>query len=197
MRRIFVSLLFLIGLAGCAAEPVWDSDERVAAARYVHGGPPSLSLITVVSNSNGSGGHSGLLINGSQRIIFDPAGSWYHPHIPERNDVHFGMTNKAVDFYIDYHARVTWHVVKQDIVVSPEVAALASKLAQEYGAVPKAYCADSISTILRQLPGFEGLPSTMYPVPLMEAFGKLPGVTSQTYRDNDPDDNGLINAPAL
>lgn len=197
MRRILLSLFLLVGLAGCAAESKWAPDEDVARARYVHNGPPMISLFTVVSNSSNNGGHSSLLINGSERIIFDPAGTWYHPQIPERNDVHFGMTPAAVDFYIDYHARVTWRVYRHDIIVSPEVARQAQQIVRGYGAVPKAMCASSVSEILRQLPGFEGVTSTLFPVPLMESFKKLPGVTERLYRDEDPDNNDYMAAPAV
>ncbi|MBV7379748.1 hypothetical protein [Maritimibacter dapengensis] len=197
MKRIFLSIVVMLGLVGCTAESVWAPAEEVARARYVHGGQPSLTLVTVISNSSGSGGHTALLVNGSQRVIFDPAGTFYHPHLPERNDVHYGMTPQAMDFYIDYHARVTWHVVTQEIAVSPAVAEQALQLVQANGAVGKAACASSTSAILRQLPGFENIRSTPFPVPLMESFGRLSGVTEKVYRDNDPDNNEYMAAPAL
>ena len=192
MSRILLSLVALLFLAACGAESKWASDEFVAAKRYVHDGPPTLTLFTVLSTRSGSGAHLGLMINGSQRVLFDPAGTFQHPNIPERNDVHYGITPAVVDFYIDYHARVTYDVVRQDIVVSPEVAELAIRLVESYGAVPKAYCTKSITDILRQLPGFESIPSSFYPRKAMEAFGRLPGVTTQTFSDNDPEENGYI-----
>ena len=192
MLRIVLSLVALLTLAACGAESKWASDEFVAEKRYVHDGPPTLTLFTVISNRSGAGAHLGLMINASQRVLFDPAGTWQHPNIPERNDVHYGIRDNVVDFYIDYHARVTYHVVRQDIVVTPEVAEQALRLAEAYGAVPKAYCTKAITDILRQLPGFESIPSTFYPKKAMEAFGRLPGVTTQTFYDNDPDKNGYI-----
>lgn len=197
MHRILLSLFLLVGLAGCAAESKWAPDAEVTRARYVHSGPPVISLFTVVSNSSGNGGHSALLINGSQRVLFDPAGSWYHPRIPERNDVHYGITEPTVDFYIDYHARITWRVYRHDIVVSPEVAEQAIRLVEGYGAVPKALCTTSVTAVLRQLPGFEGIRSTMFPVPAMESFKKLPGVVEREYLDDDPDNNGYIIARGI
>ena len=179
----------LLSLAACGAEPQWASDEAVARARYVHNEPPSITLYTVVSTKNGSGAHSGLLINGSERIMFDPAGTWHHPALPERNDVHFGVTPKMVTFYIDYHARETFDVIEQRIMVSPGVAELVAQRAKAYGAVPKAQCANSISAILRGVPGFESLPQTYYPNKLSVAFGALPGVTSRKITDDDADDN--------
>ena len=161
----------------------------MAKARYVHGSPPAVTLYTVLSTRDGSGAHSGLLINGSERIIFDPAGTWQHPGLPERNDVHFGMTPKMVSYYIDYHARETFDVVEQTINVSPGVAELVAQRAKAYGAVPKAQCSNSISAILRGVPGFESLPSTWYPRKMMDAFGQLPGVTSRTITDSDADNN--------
>lgn len=202
MRNYFcrffgVSILFLLAACG-AAEPKWAPDADVARAAYHHGGPATLTLMTVISNGNGSGAHSALLINGNERIIFDPAGTWYHPNLPERNDVHYGMTDKAVDFYIDYHSRVTYHTVVQEIVVSPQVAALAAAHVKAYGAVSKAQCSNSITEILRRLPGFESIPATWFPKKAMQAFGQLPGVTEHKVYDNDPDKNtGFIQTQGI
>jgi hypothetical protein len=187
--RILLSLALLLALAACGAEPKGASDADVARAVYVHPGPPSITLFTVLSNRSNQGAHSSLLINGSQRVIFDPAGTWYHPNLPERNDVHFGMNDRKLSFYIDYHARETYRVVKQTITVTPEQAETALRLALSYGAVPKAQCTRSVSAILRDVPGFEGLPSTWYPAKLMKAFAKLPGVTERTITDTDSDKN--------
>ena len=176
-------------LAACvgAAEPKWAPDADVAAARFVAEGPPSITLFTVINNRSQAGAHSGLMINGSERILFDPAGSWQHPQIPERNDVHFGMSDKMVNFYIDYHARDTFRVVEQTVIVTPEVAEVAAARAKAYGAVPKAQCARSISSILPGVPGFESIGSTWFPKKLMQAFGQFPGVTERVIRDEDAD----------
>ena len=190
MRRILLSLIAVVFVAACgAAEPKWASDEAVAQARYVHSGPSSITLYTVLATRDGSGAHAGLLINGSQRVMFDPAGTWHHPRLPERNDVHFGMTPLMVDFYEDYHARETFDVVAQTIQVSPEVAEIAMRRAMDYGAVPKAQCTIATSAILRGVPGFEGLPSSWYPKKLMEAFATLPGVKTRKITDTDTNDN--------
>ena len=77
MRRLLIALLLPLALAACGAEKTWAPDVDVQRAIYHNDAPPSITVITVVSNSNGSGGHSALLINGSQRLIFDPAGTWH------------------------------------------------------------------------------------------------------------------------
>lgn len=185
MRRLMMCLAALFALAACTAEPVWAPDDLVARAAYVHDGPPSITLFTVLNNTSNAGEHSALLINGSQRLIFDPAGTWRHPSLPERNDVHFGMTPKMVDFYRDYHARENYRVVEQTIVVSPEIAELALQRALAYGAVPKARCAAATSYVLRGVPGFETIPATLGPKKVMTAFGRLPGVTERLITDDD------------
>ncbi|MFV0492299.1 MAG: hypothetical protein ACK5M4_10805 [Pseudorhodobacter sp.] len=190
MRRLFLCFAALLTLAACGmAEPKWAPEEQVQAARYVHPGPSSITLYTVLSKRSKGGAHSGILINASQRVMFDPAGTWHHPRLPERNDVHFGMTPRMVSFYIDYHARETYDVVEQTINVSPGVAELVLQRALAYGAVPKAQCTVATSAVLRGVPGFENLPSTWFPDTLMEAFGQLPGVQSRTYEDDDTDNN--------
>lgn len=195
--RLLRALLCCAILAGCAttAEPKWASDAEVAQAAYRDDGPAKLTLLTVVDNFRGTGAHAGLLINASQRVIFDPAGTWYHPNLPERNDVHFGMTDKALDFYVDYHARVQYHVVIQELEVSPQVAEMVMRRAMDYGAVPKAQCTKAITAILRGVPGFESIPSTWFPKKASDVFGEYPGVRRREVYDNDPTDNsGFITA---
>lgn len=186
--RLLLCLIALLGLAACA-QPKWAPDEHVEAVRFVEGPPTYITLYTVVNKANGSGAHSSILVNASERAIFDPAGTWYHPRLPERNDVHFGMTDKALAFYVDYHTRVTYDTIEQKVYVSPEVAELVLARIKAYGAVPKAMCTQATSSILRGVPGFESLPQTFYPRKLSAAFAKMPGVTTRVITDDDDDDN--------
>ena len=202
LRAVVYFGLFVaaIGLSGCTgpAEPIWDSDEFVSRATYVHDGPATLTLFTVISNRTGAGAHSALMVNGSQRVIFDPAGTWRHPQLPERNDVHFGMSDPIVDFYIDYHSRITHHTIIQEIEVSPQVAQIAMNQIMSYGAVPKAQCSIAITAILANIPGFESVGSTWFPKKLSKSFAALPGVKTETVYDDDPGDNsGMIAPPAV
>jgi len=198
--RLACLLASLALLAGCAGteEPKWASDADVARARYVDDGPPSITLITVISNATGGGAHSALLLNADERILLDPAGTWYPRPLPERNDVHFGISDPVVDFYIDYHTRVTFHTIFQKVEVSPEVARRAKALAEAHGAVPKAQCAISIGRILDGVPGFENAPNGFSPKALMRYFDTIAGVTRDEFRDFDDDDNsGVIAAPPV
>lgn len=182
-------LIAALVLSACAAQSTWAPDDQVQAARFVAGPPTSITLYTVISTRNGAGGHSAIVVNASERVIFDPAGTWRHPRLPERNDVHFGMTDRAIAFYIDYHARETFDVVEQTVLVPPDVAEQVLRDVLAYGAVPKAMCTQATSAVLRGLPGFESLPSTWFPDRLSDAFGAMPGVSTRTITDDDDDSN--------
>lgn len=194
MRRFLIaigllSISFL--LAGCLgpAEPVWATQERVDAARYKNDGPTMLTLYTVQNVRSGFGGHSGLMISGEERILFDPAGTFKHPLAPERNDVIYGITEDVRKVYIDYHARETWNVLVQEIDVTPEIAEMVARAVQDYGAVPKGQCSLSTTRILSKIPGFESIPVGYFPNRTAEAFGRLPGVRETLITDDDADDN--------
>ena len=189
LRKIALALALPALLAGCTAEPVWAPQEQVTAALYSTGLPPSITLYTVINNRSGSGAHAALLVNGSHRVVFDPAGTFRHPQLPERNDVHFGMSPNAVALYEDYHARETFHVVAQTVEVPAEVAEQALRLVQEYGAVPKAQCTLAVTRVLQQLPGFEDTRTTWYPGQAMEQFATRPGVVERKVFDDDSDAN--------
>ena len=189
MVRLLLALVATLGLTACGADPTWAPQEQVDAVRFVSEEPPSITLYTVVNTRTGSGAHSAILVNASERVIFDPAGTWYHPKLPERNDVHFGMTDKAIAFYLDYHTRITYNTIEQKIFVSPEIAELVMAKVKAYGAVPKAMCTQANSAILRGVPGFESMPQTFYPKKLSDAFGRLPGVATRVITDDDADDN--------
>ena len=100
-----------------------------------------------------------------------------------------GITPLIEQRYVDYHTRESWRTVVQRVDVAPEVAERAMQLAKAYGAVPKAHCAISTSTILQQLPGFEHIPRSYAPRRVMDGFGQVPGVTSKEYRSDRPDNN--------
>lgn len=189
MRRLLLSIVLPIALVGCGAENVWAPDDVVQQAIYRHDGPPSITLFTVLNNRTDEGAHAAMMVNASQRVIFDPAGSWWHSRAPERNDVHYGITPKMLEFYKNYHARETFRVDVQTVEVSPEVAELALHLVEEYGAVPKALCGRSVSQVLTRLPGFDPIPRSIFPGAIMRGFEKLDGVERHVVYQTDPDDN--------
>lgn len=172
-------------LAGCAADTGGDDTiEQITAAAYDAPGT-SITLFTMVNNRTGAGGHSSLMVNGSQQVIFDPAGSFRDPRVAERADVLYGITPGWVQAYKSAHARESHHVVTQEINVTPEQAEKLLRLVQANGAVPGAYCANATSGILAQVDGFTGIKQTFYPVKLMEQIALLPDVKTVKYYEDD------------
>lgn len=189
MRRGLIVLALPLVLAACGAPETWAPQEQIDAVAYREPGPATLTLVTVVNKRSGNGAHSGLVINASQRMIWDPAGSFKHQAFPERNDVIYGISPRVLNYYVDYHARETFDVYLQTIEVSPEVAEQAKRAAETYGPVPQAQCGTSTARILRGLPGFASIRQTPFPKKIMNSFAELPGVTTQFIQDDDPDDN--------
>lgn len=186
---------FLIGLplalSACSAPEVWAPEDVIARAIHREPGRSYITLYTMKNVGSNNGAHTALLINASQRVLFDPAGSFKQDVMPERNDVLFGATPRLEKFYVSFHARSTYYVVGQTVEVAPQVAEQALNIALVSGPVAQANCARVTSRILRQLPGFEGIRQTWSPNRIEEDFATLPGVTTLEYREDDADDKTL------
>lgn len=179
LRAFVLMVATAFVLAACAGERVWAPEAAVQAARYVHGGQAELTIVTVMNYQTKRGDHTAMFINADERVLFDPAGSWKLPDVPERNDLHYGMAPRiGASFYLS-HTRETHYTVVQRIPVSMATALRAKQLAQAAGPVAPAHCAVSTVRILRELPGFEGLRSSYFPHKLMEQIAAVPGVITQ------------------
>lgn len=186
-RAFVLMALALVTLAACAGERVWAPDAAVQAARYVHGGQAELTIVTIMNYRSKRGDHTAMFINADERVLFDPAGSWKLPDVPERNDLHYGMSPRnGASFYLS-HTRETHYSVVQRIPVSMETALRAKALASAAGPVPPAHCAISTVAILRELPGFQDLRSSYYPHNLMEQIAAMPGVVTYELHYDAPD----------
>lgn len=193
MRRFLLALMGLVSLGACAltAEPRWASDEAVAKAHYTAPGPSYITIFTSLSNETNSGEHTGLLINGSERVLFDPAGTWSRDDFPERNDVIYGMTPPMLASYRKFHVREKYRLVEQTILVPTELADRVAAAAESYGAVPKAQCALSISRILHGIPEFSAIHPMLLPKRLSDQIkAKLPQASYREIRITDPDWQG-------
>ena len=193
-RRTFLSGLPAVGLMGCTGPIVRAPEPVIEQARYVGTGPKSLTLYTMKTVRSDSGAHTALLIDASQRVMFDPAGSFRQELIPERDDVLFGMSPRLEAYYASYHARASYYVISQKKEVSPDVAEMALNQALSYGSVPQAFCAQATSSIISRLPGFESIGRTFFPNSLSDDFGRLRGVVTREYREADSDDKSVAAA---
>jgi hypothetical protein len=194
-RRAFL-LSAPLGLAACGVtrEEVLAPQSAIDRAAYVHPGPKRLTLLTMKNTGSGNGAHTGLMINASQRVLWDPAGTFGHASIPERNDVHYGITPQIEQFYVSFHSRVTYYTLIQEVDVVPDVAEMALRLAIANGPTPKAACTTHTSRMLGELPGFESIRSSFFPNNLSDQFAKIPGVRESEYREEDDDDKSIAAA---
>lgn len=193
VRRGLCALLVVAGLAGCVDKTPQATDVDMARYSYVSNDPPSLTLVTSISNRSNAGAHSALIINGPERVVFNPAGSWRHPLAPEQGDFHRNFSPAMEKWFFDYHARETFRIRAQTIEVPMAVAAQALAEARAYGSVPPAQCTRSITKILAGLPGFEQFSTSWFPLHASEEFAQLPGVTTVLYTDDSPDDWSDLN----
>lgn len=155
---------------------------------YRDSGPKSISLMTVVNTSSGSGAHSALLIDGPERVIFDPAGTFSYDLIPERDDVLFGITPRNEQIYKSSHASEKRYIKIQTIPLTEEQAAVAYQTALNWGASPAAHCTSATSGVLKSIPGVgQNIQSTWYPRKLEAQVAKIPGVKQEIYAEGDND----------
>ncbi len=185
IKSLLASLLCATMLAGCAEKGKESPQAQIEAGIYAHSGQPKLTLITMINNRSGAGGHTALLVQGDQSVIFDPAGTFEHEQVPERGDVLYGMSPQWIQIYKSAHARSNFHVVSQEFDVTPAQAARAMQLVQARGPVPSALCASATSGILKEIPGFQSIKQGFYPLKLMAQVEELPGVKTTRYFEDD------------
>lgn len=193
MLRLVLVALTALALAGCEMyRPA--SPEAIERARYVSDAPPSVTLMSMVKNSSGRSAHAGLLINGSQQVLYDPAGTFTHPDLPRRGDIHYGMTPRFVDYYERYHARFSHHVVAQTVPISRAAADQLIANAQAEGKVMKAHCALAVADVLRPVPPFQNVTRSYFPEYLREDFARMPGATTTIVSESDVGKNAAWEA---
>jgi hypothetical protein len=195
MLRPLLALAFTLVLAGCEFYAPAKPD-TVARARYVSEEPPSVTLISMVSNRTGKAAHSALLINGSERVLYDPAGTFEHPDLPRRDDIHYGITPRFLDYYKRYHARFDYYVHAQKVPVSRETADRIFQNALAQGKTPKMLCAGSVTASVNDEQPFTGVRYTLFPERVREDFAQIPGVEDSYVREVDVGKNNVWEGPS-
>ena len=184
MLRLLLALTAAATLAGCEIYRPATYDE-IARAAYVSPEPPSITLLSMVNRSSGRSAHVGLLINGSEQVLYDPAGTFTHPDLPRRGDVHYGMTPRFVDYYERYHARFDYFVEAQKVPVSRATADQIIANAQARGQALKMTCALDVADVLRPVPPFQNVPMSFFPEALRADFAARPGVETRYVHESD------------
>lgn len=188
MMRALIALLAVLFVAGCE---IYDpaSPVEIARATYVSEEPPSVTLLSMVNASSGRSAHSALLINGSQQVLYDPAGTFTHPDLPRAGDVHYGMTPRFVDYYERYHARFSHYVHAQKVWVDRATADRIIADAQAEGKTFKMHCGLAIAGALRRAEQFADVRRSYFPEGARQDFARIPGVEDRFVRESDMGQN--------
>jgi hypothetical protein len=200
MRACKIVLRFLMVaaaaavLSGCAvyssAEP-----EEISRAHFSSDEPASVTLISMVKASSDRSAHSALLINGSEQILYDPAGTFQHPDLPRSGDIHYGMTPRFVDYYERYHARFSHYAQSQKIMVSRSTADQIIANAKAEGRTPKLFCSVSTASILKPVAPFNDVTTSFLPEALRKDFERIPGVETSYVYESDVGQNKVWEQP--
>lgn len=161
----------------------------MAAAFVPNTGPTRIELFSSFNVGTDAGAHSALFINADQKVVFDPAGTFAHPSLPEQHDVIFGMTEAARRAFVDYHTRITYWTTLQTVEVPPATAAFIFAEVRKEGPVSDAFCTRSISSVLARAPGLPfAVRPTFFPENLHGQLLGQPGVVRRVFRQDDDAD---------
>ena len=187
MRLLTVTLLLGLSLftAGCASNSGVAPAEEISAAQFSNPAPASISVITMVNARSDFGEHSALLINGSEQVIYDPAGTFRHSQLPRRDDMVYGITPRFASYYNSYHARFGYYVKVQKLDISREQADAMIAAAQARGHVGKLFCATAISDVLNDFPQFSNIRPTFFPGAIMNRVAEIDAVNTTIIREDD------------
>lgn len=188
LSRAAAALAAAALLAGCEVYTPADP-EAIARARYVSPEPPSITLLSMVDVASGRSAHSALLINGSQQVLYDPAGTFTHPDLPRAGDIHYGMTPRFLDYYERYHARFSHFVEAQKVEVDRATADAVMARAEAEGKTLKMLCAGSVTGALQGIPPFDKVRRTLLPESIRADFARIPGVEDSYVYENDSGQN--------
>ncbi len=188
LKNLF-TIIALVILSACADYE--NDDPAVVSSRtYISEEQPYVELLTMVNESGDFGEHSGIVINASQTVLYDPAGSFrYEAELARSRDIHYGMSPRMVDYYKRYHARFGYYVVAQRVYLSAEEAEALFRKANEIGTTGQLRCGLSASQTLNSISRFANIPSTYWPGKIMEAMAEVPGVETSYTRESDVGQN--------
>lgn len=188
MLRAILALMTLVLVSGCEVYAP-AAPEEIARAVHVSDEPPSISLLSMVNARSGRSAHAALLINGSQRVLYDPAGTFTHPDLPRAGDVHYGMSPEFVDYYERYHARFSHFVHVQTVQVDRATADRILANAQAEGKTLKLHCGLAVAGALGGVPLFGDVRRSYFPEGAREDFARIPGVTERFIHEDDSGKN--------
>ena len=158
-------------LAGCSG--AFFGPPGPHGARYAHDASSRLRIAIFEIDAMDFPMHSGLIIYApDDRVLYDPAGFWRHPDATRRADVTRGLNPELEVSYLTRSSMLLsadhWRLHLWEVDVADEVANLAVELVLARPPYAFGACGYGVSSLLADLPGFEGLPDTFSRDRIME-----------------------------
>lgn len=180
-----IGLMMMIALTSACAVEKNASSKNIAAVSHVSEERPYIAVVSMVNRGSGRAAHTAMLINASQRVIYDPAGTFQHPELQERGDIHYGVNDRMLSYYNRYHARFSHYVHTQKVYVSAETAEAVLRRTQAQGASPKMFCTIHTGEILKDIPQFSHIQPGFFPEGLRRQMASVPGVIDSYVIEED------------
>lgn len=193
-----VLLILALLLTGCAGLVFGASGPSEAS--YTGPGPSRLRIAIYEPLTPFLVPHAALIIHAPDgHIIYDPAGWTPDPRGQRRADVTYAATPEIEQAFIlrdampmlrnTPHAMPgpeAWELFLFEIELSDEIALEAARLARQRPAMPMASCTFGVSTLLRQLPGFEQVAPCWLPQTLRRQLQMRDDLTLTRHRVPQP-----------
>lgn len=197
--RAALLLMVAFGVAGCGggAKRALAPDTVPARMHHANTGPTEVTLMTVVNTRTGVGDHAALLISGTHRVIYDPAGSFDVASVPRRHDVIYGVSPAVEEVYLGYHVRATHHVLAQTRPLKRAEADALIAAAEAQTPATAGLCAIRAGAVLRTLPELSGVSSSPFPRRLSQSFAAKPGVTARRIDVSDIPERARTRGPGF
>jgi hypothetical protein len=177
-------------LAGCGGlDPSADADLlqelRAETSYFPDNAPPSATLL-LSEHKGGSGAvHAALVITGSERVIYDPSGSFTHPDTRRLGDVVYGASDPVVEMFALHNADKDHDAMMRRIPLSAEEAEQMLARARSRGGAMPGYCAKSVADVMRAAPRFAAMRDTFWPSNVLEDFVQFGPVETRVVSDTD------------
>lgn len=185
--RVFRGILALTAIWALVActDKTAARPEIIASSHFVSGEAPSLTIVNMKNVGSDASEHTGLLINGSEQVLYDAAGNFRHPRAPRTGDVHYGITPTIFQAYKSFHARSDYYLTIQTLPLTLAQADALIARAQVQGPTRQMFCANSTASVLQVLPAFADINRTMFPSAIERYFDRYPGVSTTTFYESD------------
>ncbi len=177
-------------LAGCAGiDPTTDAEfikELRAETSYLPVNAPPSTTLVLAEHKGGSGAvHAALIVTGSERLIYDPSGSFTHPDTRRYGDVVYGASDEIVELFALHNADRNHDAVMRTIALESDEAEILLNSARTHGGAMPGFCAKSVASVLRSVPRFASMRDTFWPSNVQQDFENVSPVEIRSVSDTD------------